>query len=100
MCHIWASDDDLATVTRLLQIGLGVEFSSSQSITAGKVWWSSWWQNHVAEVLHVTANEEAERVEPEPGDKLEPPETCPQGPAVCVHTCVPMYTCVCTCMYR
>lgn len=60
MCHIWASDDDLATVTRLLQVGLGVEFSNSQSIMAGKVWWSSWWQNHVAEVLHVTANEEAE----------------------------------------
>lgn len=50
----------LGTVTRLLKVGLGVWFSNSEFIMAGKVWWSSWWQNHAVEVLYVTADKEAE----------------------------------------
>lgn len=47
-------------------------FKGFWSIPEGKAWqsFSSWWQRHEVEVVHLTAEQKAEKIVPEPS---EPP---------------------------
>lgn len=47
-------------------------FKGFRSIPEGKAWqsFSSWWQRHEVEVVHLTAEQKAEKIVPEPS---EPP---------------------------